>query len=355
MSLSYRAVDWNPQKRTYDIIVGSFIIGALAVYIGVSLIVSPNTTAETLIIRGTALTAVLLVHVILCIGPLARLDSRLLPLLYNRRHLGVMMFGLALVHAVFSTVQFHALGDANPLLSILTAYQRDYRLFDNGVPNLAHFPFEPLGLAALAILFVMAATSHDFWLRNLGPAFWKALHLGVYVAYALIIGHVALGVIQSERSVVYPALVFIGFATVAGLHIAAATKERRTDRRHRAEEKDGFVATCSANEVIEGRAKVVLVEGTRVAVWRHQGQLFATSNTCRHQGGPLGEGRIIDGCITCPWHGWNYQPEDGCSPPPFKEVIETYELKVLAGSIWLKTEANPIGTRSAGSAEESWQ
>ena len=353
MSLSYRAVDWNPQKRAYDVIAGSSIVAALAVYIGVSLIVSPNTTAETLVIRGTALTAVLLLHVILCIGPLARLDSRHLPLLYNRRHLGVMMFGLALVHAVFSVIQFHAFGDANPLVSIFTAYRRDYRLIDNGVPNFAHFPFEPLGLAALAILFVMAATSHDFWLRNLGAPFWKAMHLGVYVAYALIIGHVALGVLQSERSVVYPLLVSIGFATVAGLHIAAANKERRMDRRHRAAEKDGFVATCSAKEVVEGRAKVVLVEGTRVAIWRHHGRLFATSNTCRHQGGPLGEGRIIDDCITCPWHGWNYQPEDGCSPPPFKEVIETYELKVLDGSIWLRPGANPIGTRSAGSVEEA--
>ncbi len=30
------------------------------------------------------------------------------------------------------------------------------------------------------------------------------------------------------------------------------------------------------------------------------------SNVCQHQNGPLGEGEIIDGCITCPWHGFQY-------------------------------------------------
>jgi nitrite reductase/ring-hydroxylating ferredoxin subunit len=29
------------------------------------------------------------------------------------------------------------------------------------------------------------------------------------------------------------------------------------------------------------------------------------------QNGPLGEGRIVDGCITCPWHGYQYRPDTG--------------------------------------------
>ena len=66
---------------------------------------------------GTA--ALLLLHVILCIGPLCRLDRRFLPLLYNRRHLGVTMFLLALAHGTFSIFQFHALGNLNPLVSLL--------------------------------------------------------------------------------------------------------------------------------------------------------------------------------------------------------------------------------------------
>ena len=44
----------------------------------------------------------------------------------------------------------------------------------------------------------MAATSHDFWLHNLTAPVWKTLHMGVYVAYALIVLHVIFGVLQGE-------------------------------------------------------------------------------------------------------------------------------------------------------------
>ena len=137
----------------------------------------PELTIETLLIRALGAAAFTLLHVILCIGPLARLDRRFLPLLYNRRHLGVMMFTLALGHGVFSIVQFHALGTLNPLVSVLVSNPR--------YATIGQLPFQPFGLAALVILFVMAATSHDFWLHNLTAPVWKALHMCVYVAYAL--------------------------------------------------------------------------------------------------------------------------------------------------------------------------
>lgn len=348
MSASYRAIDWNRQKRLYDLTLTGGIVLALATFIGVSLAVSPGSTAETLILRATSVTALVLLHVVLAIGPLARLDVRFLPLLYNRRHLGVTLFLLALVHGVFAVVQFHALGDENPLVSVFTAYRRDYRVVADGQVVVAHLPFEPFGVAALAILSVMAATSHDFWLRNLGASFWKALHLGVYAAYGLVLAHVAFGALQSERSIVYPALLIAGFTALAGLHLAAARKAARSDAARDEAELDGFVDAGPVDRIAEGRAVVVSVAGTRLALWRHQGRVFATSNVCRHQGGPVGEGRIIDGCITCPWHGWNYRPEDGCSPPPFKEVIETHDVRVAEGRAWVRPAADPLGTRRAG-------
>jgi hypothetical protein len=76
-------VDWNRQKRIYDLTLLLVLVLSLSVFTGVSLWFSPNTTAETLIIRGCSISGFLLLHVILCIGPLARLDSRWLPLLYT--------------------------------------------------------------------------------------------------------------------------------------------------------------------------------------------------------------------------------------------------------------------------------
>jgi nitrite reductase/ring-hydroxylating ferredoxin subunit len=66
---------------------------------------------------------------------------------------------------------------------------------------------------------------------------------------------------------------------------------------------------------------------------------------CRHQNGPLAEGRIIDGCITCPWHGYQYLPESGTSPPPYDDKLPTYHLKVVAGEVLVHAIPNPPGTR----------
>ena len=348
MSVGYSGIQWNRQKRWYDLVLIAALLGALGGFIGLGALFRPNLTIETLILRGTALAAFVLLHVILCIGPLARLDRRFLPLLFNRRHLGVAMFLLALTHATFSILQFHALGNINPLISVFTSYRADYNPLVEQSVNIAHFPFEPLGLAALAILFLMAATSHDFWLRTLGPSIWKTLHLLVLVAYLLLVGHVALGVLQSERHWIYPLLVGAGAVVVGGLHVAAARRERAVDRARVTAESEGYLGGCAVDSLEEGRAKTVMIGESRVAIYRHAGRVYGVSNVCRHQGGPLGEGRILDGCITCPWHGWQYRPSDGCSPPPFEEKLETYEVRIVEGQVYVNPTPAAPGTPQTG-------
>src|SRR5579885_1010283 len=145
MSVQYRAIGWNRQKRFYDAILVGSVLLYLALFAGIGALVHPNATAETLLIRGFGTAAILLLHVILSIGPLCRLDRRFLPLLYNRRHLGVAMFFLALAHGVFSLIQFHSWGNLQPLLSLLVSNTR--------FNSVADFPFQALGFLALLILF----------------------------------------------------------------------------------------------------------------------------------------------------------------------------------------------------------
>src|SRR5882762_1153686 len=214
MSVGYQAVGWNRQKRIYDSVLIGCVFGYLGLFLGISAFVHPNATAETLLIRGFGTAALLLLHVILCIGPLCRLDRRFLPLLYNRRHLGVTMFVLALAHGTFSIFQFHALGNLNPLVSLFVS--------NTSYASLADFPFQALGFFALLILFLMAATSHDFWLHNLSAPVWKRLHMLVYLAYALLIGHVTLGALQSETSPLLAAVLAAGLTVITALHLTAA-------------------------------------------------------------------------------------------------------------------------------------
>ncbi len=347
MTVHYHGVHWNRQKKIYDrtLVAGLLlVIGAFAL---VTAALRPELTAETLMIRGTAISALILLHFLLAIGPLARLDRRFIPLLYNRRHLGVTIFLLGLIHTSLAILQFHAFGDVNPLVSVFTAYSGDYALISD-LSRISHLPFEPFGALALTILFLLAATSHDFWLRNLGASVWKLLHISVYVAYGSILLHVAFGVLQSERSSWPPALLGAAFLVITGLHVAAQRQEARVDRVVTPLLEDGYVRICSVDEIPDGGGKALRAGEERIAVFRDGDKIHTLSNTCRHQGGPIGEGRILDGCITCPWHGWQYTPGTGKSPPPFEEVIATYPTRVVDGSVFVLPVQNELGSECPG-------
>lgn len=337
MAGPYRLVGWNRQKRIYDLVLVGGVLFYLVTFAAVSLAVRPRITVETLLIRGFGTLAFLLLTLTLSIGPLVRLQPRLSPLLYNRRHLGVTTFLAALIHALLSLVQFHFWGDLSPLVSLLVS--------NGSYSDLAFFPFQILGLLALLILFLMAATSHDFWLYTLSPVVWKCLHMAVYVAYALLVGHIALGVLQAER---HPGLVFmltVSVAWLAGLHLVTGWRERSGDRARASVESEAgeWVDAGPADSIADGKARVVRVGGERVAVFRHQDRLYGLGNVCAHQGGPLGEGRVIDGCAVCPWHGYEYRLESGTSPPPFKERVPVHRLRLAGDRVEVEARPAPEG------------
>lgn len=336
MSNQYIPVQWNRQKRRYDRIMISLIGLYLVVFAVLQLWWFPQITPESLIIRATGTLAFLLLHIVLCIGPLSRLDPRFLPLLYNRRHLGVTLFLIALIHGIFNIIQYHALGNTDPLVSVFTANQH----WDS-VPR---FPFQVLGFFALLILLLMAATSHDFWLKNLGPKTWKALHMLVYFAYLLLVGHVLLGIIQLEYSPGWIGLYACGVITVTGLHLAAGWKSPSSSAASPAQVLAGYYSVCGVDDIAENRATICQIDGQDIAIFRYENKLSAVSNRCRHQNGPLGEGKIVDGCITCPWHGYQYLPHNGQSPPPYQEKLETYDVQITAGQVYVNPTPYPPGT-----------
>ncbi|RJP30820.1 MAG: (2Fe-2S)-binding protein [Phycisphaerales bacterium] len=344
MSVGYVTVQWNRHKRVYDSLVGGGVALYLALFIiaGKTLYTGAHAISdEILAIRALGTCAYLMLHVVLCTGPLARLDRRFLPLLYNRRHLGVATFLVALAHATIAIGFYHGFGNVNPFISLLTS--------NVNLGSLSAFPFQLLGLAALLILFLMAATSHDFWLKNLGAPAWKRLHMVVYLAYALLVLHVALGILQTQRSPWLAGLVGAGVVIVAGLHVVAGLRERGHDRRgaQRTARVNGpWVDVGCVDDVPDRRGMTATVGGgERIALFRYDGCISATTNVCAHQGGPLGEGRIIDGCVTCPWHGWQYRPGDGQSPPPFTERIATHRVRVVGRRI--QVDPTPLAPGTA--------
>ncbi|MEM8663394.1 MAG: Rieske 2Fe-2S domain-containing protein [Pseudomonadota bacterium] len=335
MSVKFTPVQWTQNKWFYDAALLAAVVTYILVYIRLG-----NPTAELTrpvdgsIVRMRAFgsCAFFMLSMILIIGPLARLDRRFLPLLYNRRHFGVMTAVVAATHAFFVLGWYYAFSPTPPYEALLAS--------NVSYGQVLGFPFETFGILALVILAVLAATSHDFWLSFLTPPVWKALHLLIYVAYASVVAHVALGALQDRTNPAF-AILFGGAALgVGALHLLAWRRGREP-----VSDAHDWVRVGAAEDIEDQRAVIVkLSANERAAVFRNGNALSAVSNACAHQNGPLGEGRIVDGCITCPWHGFQYRPEDGCSPAPFTEKIPTYNLKLEDGIVFLDPAANPPGT-----------
>ena len=336
MGLDYKLVQWNRHKKIYDRYILIAMLSYLVLFVAITLIFNPETTAETLIIRAFGTLAILMLHIVLIIGPLSRINPLFLPMLYNRRHLGVSMFIAALIHGVFSIIQFHTLGNVNPIYAVFTS-NMDYG-------SLINFPFQVLGFLALLIFFTMASTSHDFFLKNLSARTWKGLHMMVYLAYALIIFHVLLGAFQQESTSVTLGMLLAGIVIVVVLHLIAAFRGSRSEVKALQTDEASWLKLCPVGDITDNRAKIFKIKNESIAVFKYDGKLSAVHNACKHQGGPLGEGKIVDGCITCPWHGYQYYPGNGQSPPPFTERISTYKLKIKNDEIYIDPDALPEGS-----------
>ncbi len=342
MGHQYKAIQWNKNKIVYDLYTVIVVVVFIGVFMVVGLQIQPTGhTADpvVLMIRALGVATFTLLTVILAVGPLARISPRFSPMLYNRRHLGVMTFIVASAHFGLALLWYHSSGPLNPLVSLFVSNP----LYDS-IPG---FPFEVLGFAAFLILFVMAATSHDFWLNNLSAPAWKALHMLVYPAYVLLVFHIVLGALMTEKSVIYPIMTAVTFISISALHLYTGYREWRADNGMKSLKAKGWIEIGAPDDIPNMRAVIApLPKGDRVAVFRYDNKISAVTNACRHQNGPLGEGRVIDGCITCPWHGWQYRPDDGVSPPPFTEKIATYNVKIEAGRVLVDPKPNPPGTRT---------
>lgn len=66
------------------------------------------------------------------------------------------------------------------------------------------------------------------------------------------------------------------------------------------------VAVGSVAEFAAAGRKLVDVEGISIGVFHVDGQWHALQNSCLHRGGPVCNGSLENGILTCPWHGYQY-------------------------------------------------
>ena len=109
---------------------------------------------------------------------------------------------------------------------------------------------------------------------------------------------------------------------------------RRTAEQLAGEE--GWARVATAEELPLGAATAVYFRGDQVALFNVDGRVYALGNRCSHANGPLSEGAVEDGCVTCPYHGSRLdlatgEPRGG----PAVKPVPTYRVKVEDGAVFL--------------------
>lgn len=88
--------------------------------------------------------------------------------------------------------------------------------------------------------------------------------------------------------------------------------------------------------VAAGKGKEFTVNGTSIAVFNVNGRFYATEALCRHQNGPLAEGKLQGTIVECPWHFWHYDVTTGKLLDFMKEVkLGTYAVKVRGNDLYI--------------------
>lgn len=95
-----------------------------------------------------------------------------------------------------------------------------------------------------------------------------------------------------------------------------------------------WVRVCSLRELPPGAQKSVdCGVGEPVAFFNIDGEIFALSDVCPHQGGRLSQGVVKEGSVYCPWHAWRFSLVPSDEPP--NDLIRHYETRIEDDAVYI--------------------
>ena len=97
-----------------------------------------------------------------------------------------------------------------------------------------------------------------------------------------------------------------------------------------------WIDVAASDAVDNGSGIEVLLGDRIVAIFRSDDQLFAVDGMCAHQGGPLADGIVENGCVTCPWHGWQYELASGIQTINRQPLQEVFDIRENSGRIEIR-------------------
>lgn len=352
----------------------------------------PHVDEDVLLLRTAAISAFVLLHLVLLIGPWSWWVKPVMRAYKHRRHMGVTVFLLGLLHYVLVMRVYF---DRNPLLAwqggaviflgysalmtffflAMTSHDRAQRRFSERTWRILQtfliagyacfmvigarmtvlpYPWWVWGLGGLAISWGLLTVRAPWSVRLIRPFFgWKQLHRMIYVAYAFLLAHA--GLVATTSAPLWVRITMIGGAAfVIGSHVVGQVMRRRQDRWAkervtrvaRTLERDGqqFVGIAKVDEFHPGIGQKFVVSGRVVAVFKIGQRFVALSNTCMHQQGPISKGWVdSEEYIVCPWHEWQYSSTDGCGPPEYrKDCVPLFPTIIEEGIVFVSLTRQPL-------------
>jgi nitrite reductase (NADH) small subunit len=94
-----------------------------------------------------------------------------------------------------------------------------------------------------------------------------------------------------------------------------------------------LVTVARVEDVPPGTVKAVQAGEEPIALANVDGTFYATQGECLHLRGPLGEGKLDNSYLRCPWHGWTYDVRTGKNDFDLAIEARTYEVQVEDGEV----------------------
>jgi nitrite reductase/ring-hydroxylating ferredoxin subunit len=99
-----------------------------------------------------------------------------------------------------------------------------------------------------------------------------------------------------------------------------------------------WVTVAKVSDCPPGGCLEAAAEDRLVALFHVDGAWHALDGVCPHQGGPLGKGRLADGVVTCPWHGWQFDVATGCHRLRPSLVQPRFAVRVVGDEVQVDLE-----------------
>lgn len=106
---------------------------------------------------------------------------------------------------------------------------------------------------------------------------------------------------------------------------------------------EGYVVAARLEEIEDGGSLVVQLDGQSVALFRHEGQVYAIDNRCPHMGFPLHQGSVKDCILTCHWHHARFDLASGGTFDPWADDVRAYPVRIQDGNVEVDLSPPSLG------------